>query len=335
MLKKITCFECGHKDENEYEYSINPNYYIFENNKLNENEINERIDEMVKEKDLNLKKWICIDCVQKFQEKYEKLFEKQKKEIDVFEKGLKNLILDLQDEKLKEILKIDYNKLLEDNKKGEEELNELKEEEEKKKKELESLKQQFLELENQNNHLSKLSEDLDFMKEKEKIINDTSSLKELYKIDVENCKLNNNSLLIIKDQVKNFNKGMRDLINLTEIIASKLNFLTENYTLFSNPVGSYILNRKEKKIYLLYLLNEKESSKKIFSNGMNYYNEYLKELITYINVTFNIGDLSFGTTVGYSINGFINLDTFTNNMNDVIVFLNSILTHQKLKNYFN
>ena len=133
MLKKITCFECGHKDENEYEYSINPNYYIFENNKLNENEINERIDEMVKEKDLNLKKWICIDCVQKFQEKYEKLFEKQKKEIDVFEKGLKNLILDLQDEKLKEILKIDYNKLLEDNKKGEEELNELKEEEEKKK----------------------------------------------------------------------------------------------------------------------------------------------------------------------------------------------------------
>ncbi len=169
----------------------------------------------------------------------------------------------------------------------------LKEEEEKKKKELESLKQQFLELENQNNHLSKLSEDLDFMKEKEKIINDTSSLKELYKIDVENCKLNNNSLLIIKDKVKNFNKGMRDLINLTEIIASKLNFLTENYTLFSNPIGSYILNRKEKKIYLLYLLNEKESSKKIFSNGMNYYNEYLKELITYINVTFNIGDLSF------------------------------------------
>ena len=41
---------------------------------------------------------------------------------------------------------------------------------------------------------------------------------------------------------------MKDLINLTEIIASKLNFLTENYTLFSNPIGSYILNRKEKEI---------------------------------------------------------------------------------------
>ena len=80
-----------------------------------------------------------------------------------------------------------------------------------------------MELENQNNHLNKSSEDLVVWKKK-KIINDTSSLKELYKIDIEKCKLNNNPLLIIKDKVKNFNKGMRDLINLTRNNCFKIKF---------------------------------------------------------------------------------------------------------------
>ena len=295
MSISISCFECNCLKKIE----INP-YENYENNQMNDNNINQRINEAINENDSNTNNWVCIDCVDKFQKQYEKVIANKTSEKENFIKGLKNLLIDLHDEKLEQYLKKDSNKL-----------------------------------EKENNHLNNLEKELTFIKQNEENIIKTSSLNELYKIELnKECTLNKNSFISYNNR-DGLNKGMNDLIYLTEIISSTLNFSTKKYSLYSGFMGPKILNREEKKLYLLYIRNNDSSSKMLFLDGIEQYKSYLSELLSYINSKYNIGDLSYSPNILKNINGFENLDISQSSIEEAINFLYSILTHKKLKEYFN
>ena len=330
MSISISCFECNCLKKIE----INP-YENYENNQMNENNINQRINEAINENDSNTNNWVCIDCVDKFQKQYEKVIANKTSEKENFIKGLKNLIIDLHDEKLEQYLKKDSNKLEKENIEKSKEYKELKEKEKEYKNEIETLKKELIKLEKENNHLNNLEKELTFIKQNEENIIKTSSLNELYKIELnKECTLNKNSFISYNNR-DGLNKGMNDLIYLTEIISSTLNFSTKKYSLYSGFMGPKILNREEKKLYLLHIRNNDSSSKMLFLDGIEQYKSYLSELLSYINSKYNIGDLSYSPNILKNINGFENLDISQSSIEEAINFLYSILTHKKLKEYFN
>ena len=330
MSISISCIECN----NVKKIEINPYVNYFENNQMDDNDINQKINEVIYENDLNINNWVCIDCVDKIQKKYEKLIDNKTAEKEIFVKGLKDLLIDLHDDKLEKYLKIDYNQLDKENIKKSNEYKNLKTKEKEYKNEIESLKNELSQLEKEDINLKDLEKELSFIKQNEENIIKTSSLNELYKIENKECTLNKNSFISYK-KIENLNGGMNDLIYLTEIISSSLNFTTNKYSLYSGFIGPKILNREEKKLYLLYIRNNDSSSKMLFNDGIEQYKIYLSELLSYINSKYNIGDLSYSPNNLNSINGFENLDISQSSLEEGINFLYSILNHKKLKEYFN
>ena len=330
MSITISCFDCNSVEKIE----INPYENYYENNQMNENNINQKINEFINENDSNINNWVCIDCVDKFQKQYEKLISNKITEKENFVKGLKNLLIDLHDEKLEQYLKKDSNKLEKENIEKSKEYKELREKEKEYKNKIEALKNELLKLEKENNDLNDLEKELNFIKQNEENIIKISSLNELYKIENKECTLNKNSFISYNNR-DGLNKGMNDLIYLTEIISSTLNFSTKKYSLYSGFMGPKILNREEKKLYLLHIRNNDSSSKMLFLDGIEQYKSYLSELLSYINSKYNIGDLSYSPNKLKCINGFENLDISQSSIEEAIHFLHSILTHKKLKEYFN
>ena len=331
MSITISCFDCNSVEKIE----INPYENYYENDQMNENNISQKINGFINENDSNINNWVCIDCVDKFQKQYEKLISNKITEKENFVKGLKNLLIDLHDEKLEQYLLKDSDNLEKENIEKSKEYKELREKEKEYKNKIEALKNELLKLEKENNDLNDLEKELNFIKQNEENIIKISSLNELYKIDLNKESTLNKISFTSYNNIKNINEGMKDLIYLTEIISSTLNFSTNKYSLYSGFIGPKILNREEKKLYLLYIDSNDSSSKMLFLDGIEQYKTYLSELLSYINSKYNIGDLSYSPNKLKCINGFENLDISQSSIEEAIHFLHSILTHKKLKEYFN
>ena len=289
-------------------------------------------------------KSICFDCLQKENSKQIGMINDKKKERDIMEKALKNLIIDVlkcqndnnnniktvQNDKemlIKEVVATKennanrisnlYNEIEELNKN----IDEI------------TINTQLRQKIKQNDSSSKR---LEIINQRINQLNSqSSSIDSLYRIVIEekNIYLNECPFDLNNDNLDyTFNIGITNIIELTLIISNILNFHNDDdiYELLPSSTRSQILKKKIQKCYVLYMISNCKDNLSSFIEGFLLLICYLNDLMGYLSSKLSIKDVSLDVNK----NSITDTKSIHDAIKNILFFLSNILHHPQLINYF-
>ena len=289
-------------------------------------------------------KSICFDCLQKENSKQIGMINDKKKERDLMEKALKNLIIDalkcqndnnnnintVQNDKemlIKEMITTKennanrisnlYNEIEELNKN----IDEI------------TINTQLRQKIKQNDSSSKR---LEIINQRINQLNSqSSSIDSLYRIVIEekNIYLNECPFDLNNDNLDyTFNIGITNIIELTLIISNILNFHNDDdiYELLPSSTRSQILKKKIQKCYVLYMISNCKDNLSSFIEGFLLLICYLNDLMGYLSSKLSIKDVSLDVNK----NSITDTKSIHDAIKNILFFLSNILHHPQLINYF-
>ena len=289
-------------------------------------------------------KSICFDCLQKENSKQIGMINDKKKERDIMEKALKNLIIDalkcqndnnnnintVQNDKemlIKEMITTKennanrisnlYNEIEELNKN----IDEI------------TINTQLRQKIKQNDSSSKRLEIINHRINQ--LNSQSSSIDSLYRIVIEekNIYLNECPFDLNNDNLDyTFNIGITNIIELTLIISNILNFHNDDdiYELLPSSTRSQILKKKIQKCYVLYMISNCKDNLSSFIEGFLLLICYLNDLMGYLSSKLSIKDVSLDVNK----NSITDTKSIHDAIKNILFFLSNILHHPQLINYF-
>ena len=289
-------------------------------------------------------KSICFDCLQKENSKQIGMINDKKKERDIMEKALKNLIIDAlkcQNDNNNNIKTVQNDKEML-----------IKEMITKKENNANRISNLYNEIEELNKNIDEITintqlrqkiKQNDSSSKRLEIINQrinqlnsqSSSIDSLYRIVIEekNIYLNECPFDLNNDNLDyTFNIGITNIIELTLIISNILNFHNDDdiYELLPSSTRSQILKKKIQKCYVLYMISNCKDNLSSFIEGFLLLICYLNDLMGYLSSKLSIKDVSLDVNK----NSITDTKSIHDAIKNILFFLSNILHHPQLINYF-
>ena len=289
-------------------------------------------------------KSICFDCLQKENSKQIGMINDKKKERDIMEKALKNLIIDVlkcQNDNNNNIQTVQNNKemlikeMITTKENNANRISNLYNEIEELNKNIDeiTINTQLRQKIKQNDSSSKR---LEIINQRINQLNSqSSSIDSLYRIVIEekNIYLNECPFDLNNDNLDyTFNIGITNIIELTLIISNILNFHNDDdiYELLPSSTRSQILKKKIQKCYVLYMISNCKDNLSSFIEGFLLLICYLNDLMGYLSSKLSIKDVSLDVNK----NSITDTKSIHDAIKNILFFLSNILHHPQLINYF-
>lgn len=289
-------------------------------------------------------KSICFDCLQKENSKQIGMINDKKKERDLMEKALKNLIIDAlkcQNDNNNNIKTVQNDKemlikeMITTKENNANRISNLYNEIEELNKNIDeiTINTQLRQKIKQNDSSSKR---LEIINQRINQLNSqSSSIDSLYRIVIEekNIYLNECPFDLNNDNLDyTFNIGITNIIELTLIISNILNFHNDDdiYELLPSSTRSQILKKKIQKCYVLYMISNCKDNLSSFIEGFLLLICYLNDLMGYLSSKLSIKDVSLDVNK----NSITDTKSIHDAIKNILFFLSNILHHPQLINYF-
>ena len=289
-------------------------------------------------------KSICFDCLQKENSKQIGMINDKKKERDIMEKALKNLIIDAlkcQNDNNNNIKTVQNDKemlikeMITTKENNANRISNLYNEIEELNKNIDeiTINTQLRQKIKQNDSSSKR---LEIINQRINQLNSqSSSIDSLYRIVIEekNIYLNECPFDLNNDNLDyTFNIGITNIIELTLIISNILNFHNDDdiYELLPSSTRSQILKKKIQKCYVLYMISNCKDNLSSFIEGFLLLICYLNDLMGYLSSKLSIKDVSLDVNK----NSITDTKSIHDAIKNILFFLSNILHHPQLINYF-
>ena len=289
-------------------------------------------------------KSICFDCLQKENSKQIGMVNDKKKERDIMEKALKNLIIDAlkcQNDNNNNIQTVQNDKemlikeMITTKENNANRISNLYNEIEELNKNIDeiTINTQLRQKIKQNDSSSKR---LEIINQRINQLNSqSSSIDSLYRIVIEekNIYLNECPFDLNNDNLDyTFNIGITNIIELTLIISNILNFHNDDdiYELLPSSTRSQILKKKIQKCYVLYMISNCKDNLSSFIEGFLLLICYLNDLMGYLSSKLSIKDVSLDVNK----NSITDTKSIHDAIKNILFFLSNILHHPQLINYF-
>ena len=289
-------------------------------------------------------KSICFDCLQKENSKQIGMINDKKKERDLMEKALKNLIIDVlkcQNDNNNNIQTVQNDKemlikeMITTKENNANRISNLYNEIEELNKNIDeiTINTQLRQKIKQNDSSSKR---LEIINQRINQLNSqSSSIDSLYRIVIEekNIYLNECPFDLNNDNLDyTFNIGITNIIELTLIISNILNFHNDDdiYELLPSSTRSQILKKKIQKCYVLYMISNCKDNLSSFIEGFLLLICYLNDLMGYLSSKLSIKDVSLDVNK----NSITDTKSIHDAIKNILFFLSNILHHPQLINYF-
>ena len=289
-------------------------------------------------------KSICFDCLQKENSKQIGMINDKKKERDLMEKALKNLIIDAlkcQNDNNNNIQTVQNDKemlikeMITTKENNANRISSLYNEIEELNKNIDeiTINTQLRQKIKQNDSSSKR---LEIINQRINQLNSqSSSIDSLYRIVIEekNIYLNECPFDLNNDNLDYaFNIGITNIIELTLIISNILNFHNDDdiYELLPSSTRSQILKKKIQKCYVLYMISNCKDNLSSFIEGFLLLICYLNDLMGYLSSKLSIKDVSLDVNK----NSITDTKSIHDAIKNILFFLSNILHHPQLINYF-
>ena len=289
-------------------------------------------------------KSICFDCLQKENSKQIGMINDKKKERDIMEKALKNLIIDVlkcQNDNNNNIQTVQNDKemlikeMITTKENNANRISNLYNEIEELNKNIDeiTINTQLRQKIKQNDSSSKR---LEIINQRINQLNSqSSSIDSLYRIVIEekNIYLNECPFDLNNDNLDyTFNIGITNIIELTLIISNILNFHNDDdiYELLPSSTRSQILKKKIQKCYVLYMISNCKDNLSSFIEGFLLLICYLNDLMGYLSSKLSIKDVSLDVNK----NSITDTKSIHDAIKNILFFLSNILHHPQLINYF-
>lgn len=289
-------------------------------------------------------KSICFDCLQKENSKQIGMINDKKKERDIMEKALKNLIIDAlkcQNDNNNNIQTVQNDKemlikeMITTKENNANRISNLYNEIEELNKNIDeiTINTQLRQKIKQNDSSSKR---LEIINQRINQLNSqSSSIDSLYRIVIEekNIYLNECPFDLNNDNLDyTFNIGITNIIELTLIISNILNFHNDDdiYELLPSSTRSQILKKKIQKCYVLYMISNCKDNLSSFIEGFLLLICYLNDLMGYLSSKLSIKDVSLDVNK----NSITDTKSIHDAIKNILFFLSNILHHPQLINYF-
>ena len=289
-------------------------------------------------------KSICFDCLQKENSKQIGMINDKKKERDIMEKALKNLIIDAlkcQNDNNNNIQTVQNDKemlikeMITTKENNANRISNLYNEIEELNKNIDeiTINTQLRQKIKQNDSSSKR---LEIINQRINQLNtQSSSIDSLYRIVIEekNIYLNECPFDLNNDNLDyTFNIGITNIIELTLIISNILNFHNDDdiYELLPSSTRSQILKKKIQKCYVLYMISNCKDNLSSFIEGFLLLICYLNDLMGYLSSKLSIKDVSLDVNK----NSITDTKSIHDAIKNILFFLSNILHHPQLINYF-
>ena len=289
-------------------------------------------------------KSICFDCLQKENSKQIGMINDKKKERDLMEKALKNLIIDAlkcQNDNNNNIKTVQNDKemlikeMITTKENNANRISNLYNEIEELNKNIDeiTINTQLRQKIKQNDSSSKR---LEIINQRINQLNSqSSSIDSLYRIVIEekNIYLNECPFDLNNDNLDYaFNIGITNIIELTLIISNILNFHNADdiYELLPSSTRSQILKKKIQKCYVLYMISNCKDNLSSFIEGFLLLICYLNDLMGYLSSKLSIKDVSLDVNK----NSITDTKSIHDAIKNILFFLSNILHHPQLINYF-
>ena len=289
-------------------------------------------------------KSICFDCLQKENSKQIGMINDKKKERDLMEKALKNLIIDAlkcQNDNNNNIKTVQNDKemlikeMITTKENNANKISNLYNEIEELNKNIDeiTINTQLRQKIKQNDSSSKR---LEIINQRINQLNSqSSSIDSLYRIVIEekNIYLNECPFDLNNDNLDyTFNIGITNIIELTLIISNILNFHNDDdiYELLPSSTRSQILKKKIQKCYVLYMISNCKDNLSSFIEGFLLLICYLNDLMGYLSSKLSIKDVSLDVNK----NSITDTKSIHDAIKNILFFLSNILHHPQLINYF-
>ena len=289
-------------------------------------------------------KSICFDCLQKENSKQIGMINDKKKERDIMEKALKNLIIDAlkcQNDNNNNIQTVQNDKemlikeMITTKENNANRISNLYNEIEELNKNIDeiTINTQLRQKIKQNDSSSKR---LEIINQRINQLNSqSSSIDSLYRIVIEekNIYLNECPFDLNNDNLDYaFNIGITNIIELTLIISNILNFHNDDdiYELLPSSTRSQILKKKIQKCYVLYMISNCKDNLSSFIEGFLLLICYLNDLMGYLSSKLSIKDVSLDVNK----NSITDTKSIHDAIKKILFFLSNILHHPQLINYF-
>lgn len=289
-------------------------------------------------------KSICFDCLQKENSKQIGMINDKKKERDLMEKALKNLIIDAlkcQNDNNNNIQTVQNDKemlikeMITTKENNANRISNLYNEIEELNKNIDeiTINTQLRQKIKQNDSSSKR---LEIINQRINQLNSqSSSIDSLYRIVIEekNIYLNECPFDLNNDNLDyTFNIGITNIIELTLIISNILNFHNDDdiYELLPSSTRSQILKKKIQKCYVLYMISNCKDNLSSFIEGFLLLICYLNDLMGYLSSKLSIKDVSLDVNK----NSITDTKSIHDAIKNILFFLSNILHHPQLINYF-
>lgn len=287
---------------------------------------------------------ICFDCLQKENSKQIGMINDKKKERDLMEKALKNLIIDAlkcQNDNNNNIQTVQNDKemlikeMITTKENNANRISNLYNEIEELNKNIDeiTINTQLRQKIKQNDSSSKR---LEIINQRINQLNSqSSSIDSLYRIVIEekNIYLNECPFDLNNDNLDyTFNIGITNIIELTLIISNILNFHNDDdiYELLPSSTRSQILKKKIQKCYVLYMISNCKDNLSSFIEGFLLLICYLNDLMGYLSSKLSIKDVSLDVNK----NSITDTKSIHDAIKNILFFLSNILHHPQLINYF-
>ena len=287
---------------------------------------------------------ICFDCLQKENSKQIGMINDKKKERDIMEKALKNLIIDAlkcQNDNNNNIQTVQNDKemlikeMITTKENNANRISNLYNEIEELNKNIDeiTINTQLRQKIKQNDSSSKR---LEIINQRINQLNSqSSSIDSLYRIVIEekNIYLNECPFDLNNDNLDYaFNIGITNIIELTLIISNILNFHNDDdiYELLPSSTRSQILKKKIQKCYVLYMISNCKDNLSSFIEGFLLLICYLNDLMGYLSSKLSIKDVSLDVNK----NSITDTKSIHDAIKNILFFLSNILHHPQLINYF-
>ena len=289
-------------------------------------------------------KSICFDCLQKENSKQIGMINDKKKERDLMEKALKNLIIDAlkcQNDNNNNIQTVQNDKemlikeMITTKENNANRISNLYNEIEELNKNIDeiTINTQLRQKIKQNDSSSKR---LEIINQRINQLNSqSSSIDSLYRIVIEekNIYLNECPFDLNNDNLDYaFNIGITNIIELTLNISNILNFHNDDdiYELLPSSTRSQILKKKIQKCYVLYMISNCKDNLSSFIEGFLLLICYLNDLMGYLSSKLSIKDVSLDVNK----NSITDTKSIHDAIKNILFFLSNILHHPQLINYF-
>ena len=289
-------------------------------------------------------KSICFDCLQKENSKQIGMINDKKKERDLMEKALKNLIIDAlkcQNDNNNNIKTVQNDKemlikeMITTKENNANRISNLYNEIEELNKNIDeiTINTQLRQKIKQNDSSSKR---LEIINQRINQLNSqSSSIDSLYRIVIEekNIYLNECPFDLNNDNLDYaFNIGITNIIELTLIISNILNFHNDDdiYELLPSSTRSQILKKKIQKCYVLYMISNCKDNLSSFIEGFLLLICYLNDLMGYLSSKLSIKDVSLDVNK----KSITDTKSIHDAIKNILFFLSNILHHPQLINYF-